>query len=352
MQWIVAAAGAALLAHAAAADEIALKASARLATGTGEVRLADIAELTGPLAQQYADTVVAQVHDSTAAMEISVGEVRAALTDAGVHWGKVNLNGTTVIVRPSEPGNAAAPMFMTPASIERVNRPQPSAGSRRGTFLQADTVIDLQTLRGAVARTIVAGLGMAPGTVHLTFDDRDASLLDLNLDTNRFEIQPLSNLDSDRVELSVRVWSQGRIVHRQSISVRPMFRTDVVVLRRDVSRGDVLHEEDCLVERRWITPIQASTLCGFVQAIGRVAGMPLKAGDVLKKKHVKRDVLVRRGDRVIVRCLVGGVVITLDAEARSDGADGDLIELRKLGERATFMARVSGPGAAILDLAH
>ena len=87
VQWIVAAAGAALLAHAATADEIALKASARLATGTGEVRLADIAELTGPLAQQYADTVVAQVHDSTAAMEISVAEVRAALTDAGVHWG-------------------------------------------------------------------------------------------------------------------------------------------------------------------------------------------------------------------------------------------------------------------------
>ncbi len=83
-----------------------------------------------------------------------------------------------------------------------------------------------------------------------------------------------------------------------------------------------------------------------------MASMPLKAGDVLKKKHVKRDVLVKRGDRVIVRCLVGGVVISLDAEARSDGAEGDLIELRKLGERATFMARVSGPGAAILDLAR
>lgn len=356
VQWILAAVGAAVLAHVTAADEIALKRSVRLATGSGNVRLADIAELTGPRARQYADMVVAQVHDSTSAMEISVGEVRAALTDAGVHWGKVNLNGTTVIVRPGEPGHAVAPMFMTPASIEPVNGPLPlpsaGPGPGRGAFEQADTVTELQTLRGEVARIIVAGLGMAPEAVRLTFDDRDASLLDRDLDTNRFEIQPLSNLDSDRVQLSVRVWSQGRIVHRQSISVRLMIRTGVVVLHRDVNRGDVLHEENFLTELRWITPIQASTLCGFVEAVGRVAGMPLKAGDVLKKKHVKRDVLVRRGDRVIVRCLVGGVVISLDAEARSNGAEGDPVELRKLGERTTFMATVSGPGAAILDLAH
>ena len=356
MQWILATVGAAVLAHVAAADEIALRGSVRLATASGSVRLADIAELTGPSARQYADTVVAHIHDSTAAMEISVGEVRAALTDAGVHWGKVNLNGTAVIVRPSEPPNATAPMFMTPASIEPVNRPRPSTGAGAGpgqrAFEQADTVTELQTLRGEVARIIVAGLGMAPEAVRLTFHDRDASFLDRSLDTDRFEIQPLSNLDSDRVELSVRVWSQNRIVHRQSISVRLMLRTGVVVLRSDVTRGDVLHEENFLTEVRWITPIQASTLCGFVEAVGRVAGMPLKAGDVLKKKHVKRDVLVKRGDRVIVRCLVGGVVISLDAEARSDGADGDPIELRKLGERSTFMATVSGPGAAILDLAH
>ena len=341
-----------MLAHVAAADEISIKGSVRLATGTGNVRLADIAELTGPLAEQYADTVVAQVHDSTNAMEISVREVRAALTDAGVHWGKVNLNGSAVIVRPSVSGVAAAPMFMTPASIEPVNGPVASANRGPAAFLQADTVIDHQTLRGEVARTIVAGLGMPPEAVRLTFADRDASFLDMELGTNRFEIQPLSNLDSDRVELSVRVWSQGRIVHRQSISVRLMLRTSVVVLRADVSRGDVLHEEDLLTEHRWITPIQASTLCGFVEAVGRVASMPLKAGDLLRKKHVKRDVLVKRGDRVIVRCLVGGVVISLDAEARSDGAEGDPVELRKLGERNTFMATVSGPGAAILDLAR
>ena len=83
VQWILATAGAAMLAQSVTADEIALKGSARLATGAGEVRLGDIAELAGPEAERYADLVVGQVHDGTAAIEISVRDVRTALTDAG-----------------------------------------------------------------------------------------------------------------------------------------------------------------------------------------------------------------------------------------------------------------------------
>ncbi len=350
VQWILATVGAALLAQAVTADEIVLKGSARLATGVGEVRLGDVAELTGPEAERLADTVVGHVHDGTAAMEISVRDIRAALTDAGAHWGKVNLNGSTVIVRPTSAVGSAPPMFMTPASIDQEVR-RPHRITREG-FVSAEKMIDLPTVQGAVTRTIMTALGMAPVDVRLTFSDRDRSLLELDLDTNRFEIQPLSNLDSDRVELSVRVWSHGRIVHQQSISVHLMIRIGVVVLRNDMRRGDVVHEEGCTVERRWITPIQASTLCGLVEAVGRVASMPLKAGDLLKKKHVKREVLVKRGDRVIVRCLVGGVVISLEANARSNAAEGESVELRKLGERDTFMATVTGPGAAIVDLSR
>lgn len=350
VQWVLAAVGAALLAQAVTADEIALKGSARLARGVGDVRLGDIAELAGPEAERYADLVVGQVHDGTTAIEISVRDIRAALTDAGMHWGKVNLNGSTVIVRPTGTVGAAPPMLMTPASIGQTQRP-PHRITREG-FVSVEKMIDLPTVQGAVTRTILAGLGMAPVDVRLTFSDRDRSLLELDLDTNRFEIQPLSNLDSDRVKLSVRVWSHGRIVHQQSISVHLMIRMGVVVLRHDMSRGDVLYEEGCLVERRWVTPIQASTLCGLVEAVGRVASMPLKAGDLLKKKHVKSEVLVKRGDRVIVRCLVGGVVISLEATARSNAAEGEKVELRKLGERDTFMATVTGPGAAIVDLSR
>lgn len=348
VQWIGAVVVVAAAASGAAADEIVLKGSVRLASGAGEIRLADIAELTGPNAEQFAGAVIARVHDSAAAMEVSVGDVRRALSDAGVHWGKVNLNGSTVIVRPTGSGIETGPLFMTPVAIESAD--QTSAPVNRGTLDEADDVVGEQTLRGAIVRTILTALGLPPESVRLSFDERDASFLDLPLDGHRFEIQPLSNLDSDRVELNVRLWSDGRVESSRSLSVRLMVRIEVVVVTRDINRGDVLHEADCGTQQRWITPIQASTLCGYVEAIGRVADMPLKTGDLLKKKHVKREVLLKRGDRVMVRCLVGGVVLSLEAEARSDGAEGESVELRKLGERDTFMATVVGPAAAIVDL--
>ena len=43
-------------------------------------------------------------------------------------------------------------------------------------------------------------------------------------------------------------------------------------------------------------------------------------------------------------------MITLQAEARTDGSAGDVIECRKRGERATFLATVSETGDAIIDL--
>ena len=100
------------------------------------------------------------------------------------------------------------------------------------------------------------------------------------------------------MELGVRSWVDGRITHRHTVTVHPTIRRDVVVLRSDLYRGDVVHEEDCDVETRWLRPIQASIMCSLVEAVGRVADTTVKTGQPLKHKHVRRDVLISRGDRV------------------------------------------------------
>ncbi|MHC4274504.1 MAG: hypothetical protein ACYSUR_12670, partial [Planctomycetota bacterium] len=112
--YIVAVVAAAALAHTVAADEITLKGSVRLEAGAQTVRLGDIAELSGPDAQRFADTVVAGAPGTTEPLEITVRQVRTKLDDAGAHWGKIQLSGRTVIVRPAAPRAAAPPLTMTP----------------------------------------------------------------------------------------------------------------------------------------------------------------------------------------------------------------------------------------------
>lgn len=341
----------AALAPSALADEVNLKGSVRLAPGAGGVTLADVAEISGADAERFADLVIAPVADPSSVLEISVADVRRALTEAGVHWGRVQLNGGTVIVRPTGPQGAAPPLLVTPASIEA-----PTAEVRRAVaasgYESGESLVDLMTLRGAVARTIIAGMRLPPESVRLTFDQRDAPVLDADLQDHRFEIQPLSRFDSDRIDVGVRSWEGDRVTGRYTLSVHPAVRQDVVMLTSDLHRGDVVHEDACTVEPQWLPPIQAATMCSLIEAVGRVADTTIKAGEPLKYKHVRRDVLIRRGDRVVVRCLVGGVVISLEAEAKDDGAEGERVELRKLGERDTFFGTVTGPGSAVINLSR
>ena len=332
-------------------DEITLKGSVRLEAGATAVHLGDIAELEGARAEGFAATVIAEAGHGPDAMEISVSDVRRALSEAGVHWGKIQLNGRKVIVRPAAAAGTSPPMAMTPASIEQPSQRRRERAPAR-TFESAADLVDLPTLRGAAARTIVAGLGVRPDHLRLRFDGRDEKVLETDLSSYRFELQPLSSFQSDRIELGVRAWAQGRIAERYDLTVKPLIQTDVAVLRRDVARGEQLHEEDLSGETRWLVPSQVNNTARSVHAVGRVTDRALKAGDVLRRKHVKRDMVIKRGDRVMVRCLVGGVVISLEAQARSDGAQGDQVELRKLGERNTFFGTITGPGSAVVDLSR
>ncbi len=342
-----------VIATAGYADEIALKGSVRLRDDDQVVRLGHIAELTGPFAERLADTPIAEAPQGDEVLELSVREVRHTLDVAGAHWGKVQLNGRRVVVRPHYAGDARPPLAMEATSIDKAPRQdsrRPAAAA--SPYDYAADLIDRHTLRGNIAAIVARGLGVEPSKLRLIFDHRDVELLNTSLDAFRFEIQPLSSLHSDRIELLVRAWSAGRIHHKQSLTVHPSIHLDTVVLRRDIPRGTMLHDDDLAVEARWLPPTAADRLPTLVEAVGRVASGRLRGGSVLRKADIARQFVIKRGDRVMVRCIVGGVVISLEAEARGDGAEGDTIELRKLGERDTFIATVTGPHAAVMDLNH
>ena len=86
--------------------------------------------------------------------------------------------------------------------------------------------------------------------------------------------------------------------------------------------------------------------------VGKTAASRLAPGNPIRSGTVAAPVVVKQGDDVFVRCLVGGLVISLKAEARADGAAGELVPMRKMNERSTFLARVTGPGEAVVDLSE
>ena len=205
-------------------------------------------------------------------------------------------------------------------------------------------------IRGAVTQRVVEALGVNPAEVRLLFDHRDSLFLDTAGQGLQFEIQPLGNLTSDRIHLSVRTWKEGRVQETRFVSVRPMIRTDVAVLGVDIPRGREIKGENLLSEQRWLSLSLSESMIAIAQATGRKAARKLRAGQVISRRDLKHPMLIKRGDRVMVQCLVGGLVIRVEAEARSNAAEGEPVELRKLGQRDTFFAIASETGLATLDL--
>ena len=341
-----------LITSSSLADEIRLKGSVRLQAHAKVVLLSDIAVLTGDIAHKYADTVIADAPKDGRVLELSISAVRRVLSDADAHWGKLQLIGRRVLVRPRFAEATPPPQAMMPTSIVKTTKykPQVKAVNKQRIYESAAELVKERTLRGSIAEFLAKGLKIAPSKLRLNFSANDASMLEASTNAFRFEIQPRSNLQSDRVELSVIFWSNNSVNQTHSLSVHPSVSIDAVKVTQDIKRGETLTEVELTSEQQWVSAGAAIHIPSLIEAVGRIATSKIKEGTTLKRQQIRRQFVVKRGDRVIVKCIVGGVVITLEAEAKSDGAIGDDIEFKKIGERETFIATVSGSRAAVLNL--
>ena len=312
--------------------------------------LGEIAELQGEYVRTFSELPIAPVEPGKPVVEIDVREVRAKLDDAGVNWGIINLSGRRVVVRSARATSTAPPMAMTAVAIGQ------ASGSRepeatRDEFLASD-IINQPTVRGTIAALILNQLQLPPIDLRLEFQRADAIVLDTNVNQSRFEVQPLTGPSSDRINLAVRIWRDSKVQETRYISVFPQRRVRAAALQRDVRTNQAITEADIVKSEQWLTPNQAALIANQENVVGRIAARNMKSGELLRESSVQREILIRRGDLVIVRCLVGGVAISLQAEARGDGGEGETIEFRKQGERDTFLACVSRRGEAVLDLSR
>lgn len=331
------------------ADSITLKPAVRLGGDGKSITLGDIATIDGPEASKYATLMVMNNANASAAVEISIGEVRTALDKAGVNWALVNLSGRSVIVRPSRDGSAAPPVAMRGMTISN-STDQQKQRIEASEPLSADAFAAQANIRGEITKYIVSGMRCNPKAVRLGFDDADAAFLDGTLNSARLEIEPQSSLQSDRISLVARVWSDGRVQSQRNLSVQARTLVRTAVAKRDMDKDQVVTEEDMTLAEQWMPPSQAGMVLTPVQAVGRAVVRKLNAGETVRDTSLRRDAMVKKGDPVTVRCIVGGVAISMQAEARTDGAEGDTIELRKPGERDTFRAVITGRGQAVVDL--
>ena len=330
------------------ADGITLRREVVLPATTDRVRLADVADLDGPAAAAWSDLMVAEVAEETV-LTLTVGQIRAELETAGIHWGRVDLHGRDVRVRIGSVRAAEAPAAMQTARIGRVAS---SEARRRQTTIPASTDGDHPpTLRRSVLDFLAANLRVDPSLLKVTFDASDGPWLDEPLAGTRYEIRAMSDVSfTDRLDLEIRQWEHGRPGERRLIRVKPLIRCMLAEAAVNVPRLEPLRQHHVRTVEAWLTPSQRRIRLEPADVLGRIPVAPLRKGTLFRARDIRAVQIVDRGDQVIVRCLVGGAAISLKAQAESAGGLGETIELRRGRERDTFTAVVTGPGEAIIDL--
>ena len=115
----------------------------------------------------------------------------------------------------------------------------------------------------------------------------------------------------------------------------------VPVSIRALERGDVLRESDLELRPAKTSPTGKTppTIAGLV---GKELLRPLPAGQSVALDYVQTSRLVHRGDKVTVKALAAGVVVTTTGKALEDGGAGENVVVEELGTKEKLVTRVAG----------
>lgn len=304
------------------ADTIAVRAQAEIA---GEaVRLADVAELTGPEAMALADVIVAE--GQVAGVELD--GIRTRLDARKVNWARLSLVGhSRCAFRQSQ---------------ARQDEPQAQTQEERVEPCVAGTV-GREMLKLAAQ---MAGARMEDVRISLSAADR--SLARRTVGTDRYELEPQGRGAPGRLPLVVRRFEGGRLVETQHVSAVVEQRLQVVVAAHALSRRAVVAAEDVRLAEVWVLEKPVAPVTDVAEAVGQVTARAMREGEVVVAAALAAPVLVKRGEPVTVYCSTGDMLIKLTGTAMDDGAAGAVIRVRNEASRQPFWAEVTGRRAAVV----
>ncbi len=302
-----------------------------------KVTLAQIAELKGPNAQALGEVELATLGEGRAQATISIDDVETAMNDAGVNWGVVSLRGysacrVTRLAPPPipiiDPGQAVTANIETPIGLSAA-----------------------LTLRQLVEQRIVERAGVRPDGLRVRFSDRDERHLDRAILGLSVEVEPTSRNTLGRVPVVVRLYEAGRVTETIRVSAKVQRLLLAVVAVSPIRRGEVftragLEVRECTFDDDAYIPVTDPML-----VVGQESAVSLRAGEVVLTRSVRAPLMVKRGELVTVRCIVGGLVVRTIGRAGENGSLDDLIRVRSEKTGQDIYAVVTGRHEAIVTTA-
>lgn len=352
----------------AAGAEITLRETAAVGEGS-LVRLSDVAKVTGADANRVARLPLMPTPAPGTQQSLSTAAIRAMLAAQGETATRHQFRGAYT-VRVSTPVRQPTPSNGTTDSDWRTTRSGTrSAGStsfrKRGKFAREANSIESRGTRRLQAVNTRSVEQTVTTAVQAAIDERlggqpvDPRLMVRGVELTKTALQKLSKTASEALLVEIpetAVLSAGSLtaqirprsqVREESFRVvadlveQPMR----VVTTAPMSRGAMIVASAVQLEPIPLEEIDRASSRGYTKlddVVGKEAQRNLRIGDVLSDNNTAPPVMVRRGEQVFVVSGGGGISVTLQAIAKEDGREGELVSVGMLDRRDEFMARVVG----------
>lgn len=209
---------------------------------------------------------------------------------------------------------------------------------------KADTVVTAETIAARIAETIAGKIPTA-GRYRVTLADPAYQLVLPAAARDRYDIAALT-FDPTRQSFSATLGYANQAGANEYVRLvgSALAVVDAPALARDVAIGDTILESDLTTIELPADRVSASLLTSSVSLAGQAARRPLRAHAPLFSYDVKKPVVVKKGELVMVVYALPGIELTAQGQAQADAGKGDTVSILNTRSRRTIEARVVGPG--------
>ncbi len=143
---------------------------------------------------------------------------------------------------------------------------------------------------------------------------------------------------------SVGIACEGEKPWKLYVRVNIRLMREVAVAARPLVRGDVLSRDDVVMERKDVSRINGGYFDDATALVGYELRQSVPAGRMLYSRMLQRPKLIRRGDKVTVLAVVGGLEVRVMGQALADGGKGQMIRVRNLSSKRVVQGEVVSKG--------
>ncbi len=149
----------------------------------------------------------------------------------------------------------------------------------------------------------------------------------------------LFTLNGNLATVPVKVLYADNSSQKNHLILRMRLFKEVFIASRQIKRNESITLSDIKIEIKDITQLRGTAVQTISELNDYIVKTNIQQGSVLVYEHLTTAPVIKAGDKITAQSRSGNVLITVEAFARQDGAEGETIKIQTK-DKKQFRAQV------------